>query len=875
MLTSNVVARLFLVDGMSHIYRAYYAIQGLTNRQGLSTNAVYGFTTMLRKLVQDEAPDYLAVTLDSAGPTVRHEQFKEYKAHRPKMPEDLAEQIPYILRLCEAMKIPVLRYEGYEADDVIATLSTLAEQEDGLEVVIVSIDKDLLQLVNNRVSVLDTRSDTLFDPARVREKWGVEPDRIVDVLSLIGDASDNIPGAPGIGEKGARALISEFGGLDPLLEQCDSVSRKSYRASLQENADSIRRSRELLTVYRDLPLDLDLEKLKMEEPDTEGLRELFRELDFSTLLENLPAASAAPELKMNRVRGADELEALGRRIEGRQVAVAVWHSDDVNAVRPLEGLALCDDPSSAFFVPADVIEASGPILERLFAQKCTWVFHDLKPWLLAARRLGWTLQGLPSALDTMLMAYLLEPNQRDFTLEKVAESYLGLNLESQASGSLLQNEKPMDLCRQASATWLLAGSLLPKVRENGLERLLLEIEMPLVDVLAGMEWTGVRVDTELLARISGELEKEIATLTARIFEAAGAEFNLNSPRQLAYILFEKMNLPSSRRTGKAGHLSTGVEVLEELAGSFEIAQQILDYRELAKLKGTYVDALPKLVDPRTGRIHTSYNQMVASTGRLSSSNPNLQNIPIRSEQGRQIRRAFVPEPGWMMLSADYSQIELRVMAHLSQDETLVEAFRDNEDIHASTARQVFGADSPLDSREQRRRAKVINFGIMYGLSAYGLARSLKIDRAEAQRFIDDYFRKYSGVNLWIQRTLEDAERCGFVSTLFGRIRQIPEISSKNRNIREFARRTAINAPIQGTAADLIKVAMVSIHRKLTGEDWKSKLIMQVHDELVFEAAPDEVDALREAVRQEMEGVVVLSVPLKVDLNVGSSWYEAK
>ena len=875
MLTCLPVARLFLVDGMSHIYRAYYAIQGLTNRQGLSTNAVYGFAAMLRKLVQDERPEYLAVTLDSAGPTVRHEQFPDYKANRPKMPADLAEQLPHILSLCEAMKVPVLRFEGYEADDVIGTLSTKADRELELDVVIVTIDKDLLQLVNDRISVLDTRNDTRFTPEEVRKKWGVNPDQIVDVLSLVGDVSDNIPGAPGIGDKGAKTLIGEFGDLDTLLEHPEKVSRKSYRTSLIENAESIRQSRELLRVYRDLPLELDLDRCRIQEPDVDALRSLYQEMNFSTLLQDLPNAAETPELKMKRIGSTEELDELDRRLAGERVAVAVWYGDRTDATLPVQGIALCEDPRTAYFVPGEVVDSSAEVIERMFSREGTWVFHDLKAWLLAARRASWKIPGMPKTLDTMLMAYLLEPNQRDFSLEHIAQSYLGLSLESGNSGTLLQNEKPLDLCRQSMATLLLNRTLWPRVKERGLERLLLDTEMPLVEVLADMEWTGVRVDTELLDRISVELEGEIADLTSRIYEGAGEEFNLNSPRQLAHILFEKLNLPSSRKTGKAGHPSTGVEVLEELAYSYDIAQQILDYRELAKLKGTYVDALPKLVDPRTGRIHTSYNQMVASTGRLSSSNPNLQNIPVRSEQGRRIRRAFVAEPDWLMLSADYSQIELRVMAHLSEDAVLVEAFLNDEDIHERTALEVFGPDSPLDRHERRRRAKVINFGIMYGLSAYGLAKSLKIERAEAQRFIDDYFERYSGVSQWIRQTLESAEERGVVTTLFGRIRQIPEISSKNRNIREFARRTAINAPIQGTAADLIKMAMVSISRRLAREGWKSKLTMQVHDELVFEAEPGEVEALREAVREEMEGVTALRVPLKVDLHTGASWYEAK
>ncbi len=858
---------------MSHVYRAYHAIKGLTNRQGLSTNAVYGFTVMLRKLIQDEEPEYLAVAFDPRGPTVRHEQFAEYKATRARMPADLAEQLPYIHRLCDALKVPTITVEGYEADDVIGTLTRRAREKD-LDVVIVSIDKDLLQLVDERVSVLDTRNNTLFTPEKVAEKWGVRPDQLVDVLSLIGDTSDNIPGAPGIGEKGARTLISDFGSLDNLLVQSEQVSRKSYRESLGENADQIRSSRELIRVYTDLSIDLDIDRLQVGEADVGALRALFEDMEFSSLLEDLPQDTPVLEPRVQRVKSVSELERSAARLKEAALGIAVWYEGDSPLKGEIQGLALYPGSGATLFLGGELIREAKAEIEAILSAAAQLRAHDLKLFRLAARRASWAVE-LPESLDTMLMAYLLEPNQRDFSLEKIAGDYLGLNLKSQATGSLLQNEKPVDLCRQAMAVYRLADDLLPRVRENGLEELLMDAEMPLVAVLADMEWVGVRIDTELLEAQSMELEGEIAELTRQIYEDAGEEFNLNSPKQLAYILFEKMNLPSSRKTGKAGHLSTGVEVLEELAGSFDIAQRILDYRELAKLKGTYVDALPKLVDPRTGRIHASFNQMVASTGRLSSSNPNLQNIPIRGEQGRRIRKAFIADEGHLILSADYSQIELRVMAHLSEDPVLVEAFQSGEDIHERTAREVFGESSGLSRQEQRRRAKVINFGIMYGLSAYGLAKSLKIDRSEAQQFIDDYFDRYKGVQVWIDRTLEEAERTGLVKTMFGRIRQVPEIKSKNRNIREFARRTAINAPIQGSAADLIKVAMVAIHQRLRDESWKSKLIMQVHDELVFEAESGEVDRLAALVTEEMEGVTEMKVPLKVDPAMGPSWFDAK
>ncbi|GAB4244075.1 MAG: DNA polymerase I [Acidobacteriota bacterium] len=862
------MARLYLVDGMSHIYRAYYAIRGLTNRHGMSTNAVYGFVTMMRKLIQDEEPDYLGVAFDTSGPTVRHEEYEAYKATRPKMPEDLAEQLPYIRRYCEAMRIPIIELEGYEADDVIGTLATQAASR-GLEVIIVSIDKDLLQLVRDNISVLDTRNGTLYTPREVEEKWGVPPERIVDVLSLIGDTSDNIPGAPGIGEKGAKTLLQQYKTLEALLDHADEVPRKTYRESLLSHRDQILQSRELLRIHCDLPIELELEKLRLSEPDTRALRELYEELGFASLLSDLPPEPAAvEELTVRRLAAGAELPSVDP-VAVTRVAVAAAYRGGNQLEALVDGLALAWREGEAIYADREWLDSAGDVSALLGALPEP-TFHDLKPWLLAARAAGWT-PGVEGAADVMLMAYLLSPNDRDFSLPTLERTYLDRSAPVPEALST-----PADtLGRRAQQILRLRDRLLPELETMGLLRLFREVEMPLVEVLAAMEWVGVRVDVDQLAELSKELEVEIEKIQREIFQIAGEEFNLNSPRQLAHILFEKLHLPSGKKTGKAGHLSTGVEVLEELAVHYEIAQKILDYRELAKLKSTYVDALPPLVNPRTGRVHTSYNQMVASTGRLSSSNPNLQNIPIRSEMGRRIRRAFVAEPGFLILSADYSQIELRVMAHLSEDPVLVAAFRRGEDIHARTAREVFGDDSGLDPQELRRRAKVINFGIIYGLSAYGLARSLKIDRSDAQRFIDSYFERYAGVKRWIEQTLADAERYGYVKTMFGRIRQIPEINSKNWNLREFAKRTAINAPIQGTAADLIKMAMVAIHRRLEQERRRTRLILQVHDELVFEVAEDEVDQIEAMVRKEMEGVAHLIVPLKVDIGVGRSWYETK
>lgn len=862
---------------MSHIYRAYYAIRNLTNKDGLPTNAIYGFTVMLRKLIADEEPEYLGVAFDLEGPTVRHEQFEEYKATRPKMPEDLAEQLPYIRQICDVFRVPVITHEGFEADDVIGTLAQKAVDQD-LEVVIVTIDKDMLQLVNEQVVVLDTRDMTRFDPAEVERKWGVRPDQIVDVLSLVGDSSDNIPGAPGIGDKGARSLIAEYGTLENLLTHRDDVPRKGYRESLQNNEALILKSRELLKIYKELPLPLNLRALQLEEPDVSEVRQLFTEMGFTSLLKTLPEEPAAESdgirIAVKKVTSARQLNQLKKKMNEKAVGISLW-AEGKEAIESVPlGVAVCFDPPEAWFISSEFLNKHSDPVKGFFSTQAEWVCHDLKALDFCAGNVGWELGN--TARDTMLAAYLLDPDKKDFSLRNVTHEQLGYELGAEASEMLLVgDERPQQLCEKALATLKICQAQLPLLEKQGLLELLDRVEVPLVRVLADMEREGVRVDVDLLKQMSGEFLEEIESLTEKIHEHAGEEFNLNSPKQLSHILFEKLGFPARQKKGKAGHFSTGVEVLEHLAEHHEIARFILEYRELSKLRNTYLEALPKLVNPRTGRIHTSYNQMVAATGRLSSSNPNLQNIPIRSKLGRRIRKAFVPRPGFSILSADYSQIELRVMAHLSQDPVLLEAFNQGEDIHERTAREVFGALVDTDLSEMRRRAKVINFGIIYGLSAFGLSKSLKISRSEAQDYIDGYFERYSGVRTWSNSTLEEAEQNGCVKTLFGRIRQVPEIKSRNWNQREFARRIAINAPIQGTAADLMKMAMVAIHERIERENFFSKLTMQVHDELVFEVYDEEIERLSRLVEKEMEGVWELSVPLKVDLSVGPSWYEAK
>lgn len=859
---------------MSHVYRAYHAIRNLTNKKGLPTNAVYGFTNMLRKLMVEEKPDYLGVAVDLPGPTVRHEQYEGYKATRRPTPEDLIAQLPYVRRVCEVLRVPVLSYEKYEADDVIGTLSRKAE-EAGLEVVIVTIDKDLFQLVNNRITVLDTRTMTRFDSSKVEDKLGVLPPNVVDVLSLVGDTSDNIPGAPGIGEKGACQLIREFGDLDGLLAARDQVSRKTYRESLQQNEALILKSRELATIHQDLPLELALDELEVSAPDEEAARELFAELEFTTLLDEFVPTGVAEEPAATVVDSRQKLGQLATRIEGKSASLALFWSAQGNVKKELQAISVSDESDESWYVAADLLREAPSQVAKLLGGAQQWFVHDLKPLYLFGRRHGWELKE--NFRDTMLMAYLVSPNQKDFSLGKLALEYLQIKLGKNGTkeGELFGEELMTSVCQRAQITWRLSHFLVAELSDKKLTSLLDDIEIPLVRVLERMEEQGIKLDGALLERMSGEMEAEISRLTGEIHGIAGSEFNINSPRQLSDVLFEKLNLPVAKKTRKAGHYATGVEVLQELAGSYDIARLILDYREYSKLKSTYLDALPKLVSPETGRIHTSYNQMVAATGRLSSSNPNLQNIPVKSELGRGIRRAFVAEPGYQILSADYSQIELRVMAHLARDPVLMEAFLKEEDIHQRTAQEVFGADLEMSPQARRRRAKVINFGIMYGLSAFGLSKSLKIDRKSAQQFIDSYFARYKGVKTWIDRTLEEVYDKGYVTTLFGRIRPIPEIRSKNASLRSFGERTAINAPIQGTAADLIKKAMVAIDGDIEKQHLKSKLLLQVHDELVLEVEETETEQVTALVKEHMEGVARLEVPLRVDMGMGPSWFDAK
>ncbi|MDR0842437.1 MAG: DNA polymerase I [Acidobacteriota bacterium] len=885
--------RLFLIDGMSHIYRAYYAVRHLSNPQGLPTGAVFGFTSMLRKLIEEQKPDYIGVAIDLEGPTVRHEQFADYKATRKPMPEDLIPQLPYIRRVCAAFRVPVIGLSSYEADDVIGTLSQKASDRN-LHTIIVTSDKDMLQLVADDVTVLDTMKDNLFiDAAGVEKKLGVRPDQVADLLGLWGDASDNIPGAPGIGEKGARELISTFDTLDNLLGNWSQVKKKAQQESLRDNQEVIRMSRELAVIKRDLPIALNLEELALGEPDRKAAFELFSELGFKSLTEEFLDKTEHKDLEGKRLAGGDASNFLSAMRRAGRVFVDLQHAESFDGQRKPEAACVIDDAGQE----ATVLDLSQPAHLDCWRQltgddSVKFVCWDAKLFLERQALLGIRGNGRTPD-DLMLMAFLTAPNTGDFSLKRWAmdEAHVSLAADAgnEAGGDVAKKRQPKQasfllaepeidiaaLARRVDALRRLYGQLNPRLDEMNLRKLYEEIDLPLAPVLAEMEHTGIKVDRATLKSMSATMGKSLAEMTGRIYQSAGMEFNINSPKQLGEILFEKLNLPVAKKTRKTGGYSTDSSVLEELAQTYELPRLILEYRQVAKLKSTYVDALPELISPDSGRVHTSFHQTGAATGRLSSSNPNLQNIPIRTEMGRLIRAAFVPEKGNLLISADYSQVELRVLAHLSQDEVLIDAFRAGEDIHDRTAREVFSAEELGNRSECRRRAKAINFGIVYGQSAFGLAQSLGIGRHEAQAFIDAYFKRYRGVRAWLDGTMETARQTGVVTTLYGRVRQIPDINSRNFNARGFAERIAVNSPIQGTAADIVKIAMIRVERELRARQMAAKILLQVHDELVLEAPEAEVAATSDLLREEMEGAAELLVPLKVDLNVADNWMDMK
>jgi len=882
---------LYLIDGSSYIYRAYFAIRHLSSPKGFPTNALYGFTQMLLKVLKDRKPDHVAVVFDLGRQTFRSELYPEYKANRSAMPDDLVPQIAPIKEMVRAFNIPVLEKQGFEADDIIGTIARECEQT-GMAVVVVTGDKDLMQIVTDNVTLLDTMKDQVSGIPEVLERFGVVPERVVEILGLAGDTSDNIPGVPGIGEKTALKLIQEFGSLDALLERAHEVKGKTGER-IREFADQARLSRKLATIDRHTPVDYRYEDLAASPPDTKRLADLFREYGFTTLMKELTSEASLSTAGYRTVLSEQDFSALLREL----AAVPAFAVDlETTSLNPLDaeivGLSFSFRDHEAFYLPVGHCYPGAPaqLPRELVLSALTPIFTDpgrpkigqnIKYDYQVLRRHGIELQGL--WCDTMLASYLLNPVRSSHGLDSLAVEFLDHKMISfqevagKGKEQLNFSQVPLEQasvysCEDADATFLLQGIFLPRLTTAGMDSLFFDLEMPLVKILAEMELRGVKLDLALLLELSGMFAGQLATLEKEIFASAGCEFNINSPKQLGEVLFERLKLPAGRKT-KTGW-STDMDVLARLAIEHEIASLILQFRSISKLKSTYTDALPKLVDPSTGRVHTSYNQAVTNTGRLSSSEPNLQNIPIRSEEGRKIRRAFIAEEGSLLLSADYSQIELRVLAHLSGDRVFCDAFAHDEDIHTRTASEVFDLLPGLVTPEMRRQAKTINFGVIYGQGAFSLARELGVSTQTAKEFIDNYFRRHSGARDFLDACVRDAEKNGYVTTILGRKLPIPDIASSNGNIRAFAQRNAINYPIQGSAADIIKRAMVLVSERMKRENLKSRLIMQVHDELVFEVPEGERIQMEMLVCHEMEHAVSLRVPLKVDLSFGRNWSEA-
>jgi DNA polymerase I len=842
-----LIPRLFLIDSFGFIFRAYHArarsgAPPMRTSSGISTEAVYIFHNMVRKLRTQYNPEYVAAVFESTGPTFRDEVFADYKANRTETPPDLLDQVPWIRKTLEAMSIPILEYDRFEADDVIGTLAARAHAQ-GVNVVIVSSDKDMLQLVvDGHISMLNPmKDDAFYDAAATEQFMGVKPSRVADLLALMGDTVDNIPGAPGIGEKGARDLLVRFGSVENALDHAAEVERKTYRESLQNNRDRILLSKRLATIHTDVPVPLELEALAARPPDDAALRQLYRTLEFTSLLRDLGPAKPSGPRDYQALESAEALEEwLAAIPAGQPVAVAAGEMLGRTAI------ACCAEAGSARFASLDRIPARASVC------------HDVKALI---RRFGVCPQ---LEHDVMLYGFLATAEPGACDLRALSERYLEETLDSGAAA---------EPASEADAVLRLFAKLRPEIESAGLAEVYRDIDLPLAPVLGQMEETGILIDHEQLSVLSRRMEEEIARISAEIYELTGKTFNINSPQQLGKILFEDLQLPAPVKYGKGKTISTAAGVLEELAEQFPIARKVLDFRQLAKLKGTYSDALPALIDPFTGRLHTTFHQTGAATGRLASSDPNLQNIPIRTALGREIRAAFIPRPGWKLIVADYSQIELRLLAHFSRDPVLLDAFHRGEDIHTRTAAEVFGVPPIAITPDHRRRAKAVNFGIVYGQSPFGLAQSLGIERKEAEIYIRAYFERYAGVRKWLDATIAEVRRTGFARNLFGRRRPIPDMNSRNFTARGFAERTAVNTPLQGTAADLIKLAMIRVHERLAGME--AKLLLQVHDELLLEAPSKEAQDVRAMVKKEMENVHKLEVPLLVETGVGENWRDAK
>ncbi len=909
--------RVFLIDSMSHIFRAFFAPMGMRqepmhNSKGQVTQAVFVFTNMLRKLLNDEKPDYVAAVFDTAAPTFRHDSYEAYKANREAMPDDLASQLPYIIRVCEAFNIPILKLDGYEADDIIGTLANECAAK-GMQAVIVSNDKDLCQLVRDPFIVaMRQNSQNLkrkvpvppiewCDEAWVKNKFGLPPEKIVDLLGLMGDAVDNIPGAPGIGEKGALKLVLEYGSALGAMANADKITHKTYRESLQNNQEIIKQSLELATVHTSVPIDLDIESLKAREPNRQLAFELFRELEFKTLtnefsgpgtvtvpdqkssenglFDTQPRIAAGVESKytiINNGRSLDDM--IGRLIETNRWS---YHVNDSNTNEKAScyekpgpgGIGFGLGNGEAFYVDLDGftggrIEALRQINYVLTSENFAKAVFDEKRNLGSLLGLGIRPAGIKD--DVLIAAYLLESTRTSYPIAFLAQIYADVDAAHSIPKGF--DEAAFRTAENADLVARLAPILRKKLRDNSLEKLYDEIELPLIPILAEIELAGMKVDGDSLKKFSEYISGELESLREKITKIAGREFNIGSPKQVGEV-FGELNIETGKKTA-TGQVSTSHDVLVELAETYEIARHIIDYRELDKLRATYADALPKMI-ASDGRVHGALNQTVAATGRLSSTEPNLQNIPVRTELGQQIRKAFIPETGNKLISADYSQLELRILAHITQDPRMLEAYKNNEDIHSQTARLVFGATTEKDLKEKRRLAKIVNFGIAYAVEAFGLSQRVGISRSEAKQVIADYFDTYKGIRDYMDRTPVEAREKGYIASLFGRRRYFPSINDRNFAVRSRAEREAINMPIQGTASDIVKIAMIRVANALRAEKLETMMIMQVHDELLFEGPESEIEAANRLIKREMEAAATLDVPLVVEIGVGDNWMDAK
>jgi len=874
----------YILDGTAYIYRAFYAIRELSNDVGLPTNAVYGFTKMLQKIIDEKKPDYIAIAFDAKGPTFRHEMYSGYKADRPPMPDALSPQIPYIDLIVEAFRIPSFRETGLEADDLIGTLAKKGVSA-GLEVVIASGDKDMYQLIGPQTRVYDPMKEKIFTTETIEEKFGIKPDQIVEMMGLMGDSSDQIPGVSGVGKKTAMQLIQSFGTIENLLMHLDKVKRPKLREKLEASKEIARLSLELVTIKTDCDIPFVLDHLMRQSPDVEKLRPLCEELGFSTLLKSLSPASGKP--KPPKVIGqivdsAGFSAAISKIEKGQAIALRPFTSGQGAIDTVLSGIALATESGKTMYLPLQESEELPETLKALLCSGTSPVHgHDLKSLLTIFKRQGIVCKA--PLFDTKIALYLLNPSSRDHSLEAATPKYLHESLNEVVDDKPTQtelfskNDESPELissifCQEASVILPLSLVLNKAMESQSLISLFCDVEMPLVSVLSDIEQTGVKIDREALRKMSDSLAEKLVAITATIYELAGHEFNINSPKQLATILFDEIGLTPVKKT-KTGY-STNEEVLKKLSVHHALPGEILNSRQITKLKSTYIDALPKLLHPETGRVHTRLNQCIAATGRLSSSDPNLQNIPVRGEMGRHIRETFIADEGHHILSADYNQIELRILAHLSGDAQLISAFQNGEDVHTQTAVELFGLSKDEITQEMRRAAKTVNFGIIYGISPFGLSNNLGISMKEAKRYIDLYFEHFKGVKAFFEVTLKNATDLGYVTTLFGRRRTIKELASSNSFTRGVGERLAMNTPVQGSAADIIKLAMIEISNWMDNSDIKSKMTLQVHDELLFEVPEAELSIMKEHVTTLMEGAADLQVPLTVDVGVGANWSEA-